>query len=191
MWGGGSGAGGDGAGRAGRPTNEHCGVRRERREQTRQERGAQRAACYFVMFKAFSLRAQNYNYPERDWGDWLKLRERDRAEMKNNDRGKCLKKSCTMVFFAVMLFVIWEQGQQESGSVAGQSSAGRTSRHEMDYTHSRTKRNKERQAKKHSRVGMWVRQIHKKTMWIWSKRMFWVSFFSEGLGTADDTTVEY
>ena len=66
---GGSGAGGDGAGGAGRPTNEHCGVRRERREQTRQEREAQRAACYFVTFKAFSLRAQNYNYPEGDGGD--------------------------------------------------------------------------------------------------------------------------
>lgn len=39
-----------------------------------------------------------------------------------------------------------EWGQREQGSGPSQSSPGRTSRHEMDYTHSRTKRNKEKRA---------------------------------------------
>lgn len=42
-----------------------------------------------------------------------------------------------------MLVVIWDG---ELGSGPGQSNAGRTSRHEMDYTQSHTKRNKEERA---------------------------------------------
>lgn len=49
---GGSGAGEDGPGGAGQPTNEHWGVKTERCEQLRQEREALPAVGYFEMFKA-------------------------------------------------------------------------------------------------------------------------------------------
>lgn len=55
---------------------------------------------------------------------------------------KCLKSFTMAVFCVVSCDLEW--GQRELGSGPGHSSAGRTSRHEMDYTHSRTKRNKER-----------------------------------------------
>lgn len=45
-----------------------------------------------------------------------------------------------------VLVVIWTQDKREPGSGTGQGGAGRTLRHEMDYTHSRTKRNNERRA---------------------------------------------
>lgn len=59
----------------------------------------------------------------------------------SDDGDECLKKGARFRLSCISCDL--ERGREESGSGAGQSSAGRTSRHEMDYTHSRTKRNNE------------------------------------------------
>lgn len=65
---------------------------------------------------------------------------------RNDQQRRGLKKQHNGGFGCRVLVVIWKQDKREPGSGTGQSGAGRTSRHEMDYTHSRTKRNTERQA---------------------------------------------
>lgn len=79
---GGSGAGEDGPGGAGQPTNEHWGVKTERCEQSRQEREALPAVGHFWDVQSFSLRAHTYSCSDGDGGDWI---NREGAEMTNKD----------------------------------------------------------------------------------------------------------
>lgn len=124
---------------AGQPTNDNycrgvcvCGGI----QQTRQERGALHGVW---RSKLFPSEQRIFNYSERDGGDWLNPGQK--WWTMRGFQGTSVLKRCTV-------FWLWSGSGMGTTWAGVRGSAGRTSRHEMDYTHSHSKRNKERWAER-------------------------------------------